>query len=74
MIEALVAIRLVTLHMVDGRTVEVNPAAVQQLIHSLGHNRVIAPGARCLIRMGGNAISVLETCEEVQRLLEGDNP
>lgn len=74
MIGALVAIELVKLHMVDGRIVQINPAAVQQLIESHGPNRFMAPGVKCLIRMGGSYISVKEPCEDVKRMLEGNTP
>lgn len=73
MIGALVAIELVTLHMVDGRTVLVNPAQVQQVIHPphKGGNKLVAPAARCVVKLTGSYLSVSETCEEVQQLLEG---
>lgn len=67
----IVALVLVTLHMIDGRIVQINPSAVQQLIQSHGPNRFMAPGVKCLIRMGGSYVSVKESCDEVQRLLEG---
>lgn len=70
----LIAIELITLHMIDGRIVKVNPAAVQQLIESHGPNKFMSPKTKCLVRMGGSYVSVLETCEEVQHLLEGDKP
>lgn len=69
--EMLVAIELVTLHMLDGRAVRVNPMAVQQLIPAQGANKIVAPKTRCLIRLAGNYVSVEESCDEVQRLLEG---
>jgi hypothetical protein len=74
MIGALVAIELVTLHMIDGRVVKINPAAVQQLIEAHGPNRFMAEGVKCLIRMGGSYVTVKETCAEVQKLIEGNKP
>ena len=72
----LVAIDLVTLHMVDGRTVQVNPTAIQQLVHTLAphHHKFMVEGVQCLIRMGGTSIAVVETCEQVERILEGVKP
>lgn len=68
----LVAIELVTFHMVDGRTVQINPAAVQQLIHPHEPNhKLLVKGVRCVIRLTGGYVSVLETCEDVQQKLEG---
>lgn len=72
MLGALVAIELVTVHMIDGRPVQINPAAVQQLIPKTEpHNRFVAEGVNCLIRLAGSYVSVKETCVEVQQLLEG---
>lgn len=75
MIAALVAIELVTLHMIDGRVVLINPAAVQQLYHPTKNgNRLVAPATKCLVKMASNYLSVLESCEDVQRLLQGNSP
>lgn len=75
MIAAFVAIELVTLHMVDGRTVQINPVAVQQLIHPHEPtHRLMVPGVKCVIRLAGGYVSVAETCEEVQQRLEGGKP
>lgn len=72
MIATLVAIELVTFHMIDGRAVQINPAAVQQLIPATEDgNKLLAPGVKCLIRLAGGYVSVSETCEDVQRKLEG---
>jgi hypothetical protein len=73
MIAALVAIELVTFHMVDGRTVQINPAAVQQLVHPHEPvHRLMVPGVKCIIRLAGSYVSVAETCEEVEQKLKGD--
>lgn len=71
----LVAIELVAFHTVDGRTVLVNPAQVTQVIHPSGKgNKLVVPSARCVIRLEGSYVSVIETCEEVQQKLEGNKP
>lgn len=77
MIGAFAAIMLVTFHTVDGRAVEVNPAAVQQLIQPLAKSaphKFFVPGVHCLIALGGGYVSVVETCEEVRQILEGRTP
>jgi hypothetical protein len=76
MIGALVGLQLITLHMVDGRTVAINPAAVQQLIHphEPSRHRLLVPGVNCAIRLAGSYVSVKETCEQVQQMLEGGTP
>lgn len=74
MIGKLAAIALVTFHTVDGRTVQVNPAAVQQLVTPLAKtapHKFFVPGVHCLIALGGTYVSVTETCAEVQQILEG---
>ncbi len=76
MIRALVAaIQLVTFHTVDGREVQVNPMAVQQLVHPhVPRHVMIVEGVNCLIMLAGSFVSVTETCEEVQRALQGERP
>lgn len=74
MIRVLIAIQLVTVHTVDGRVVAINPAAVQQLVHPhdrAPNHRLLVPGVKCLIMLAGSYVSVSETCEQVQQLLEG---
>jgi hypothetical protein len=75
MIGALVGLQLITLHTVDGRTIAINPAAVQQLIHPHEtKHRLLVPGVKCAIRLSSSYVSVRETCEEVQQMLEGGTP
>lgn len=69
--QIIAAIALVTFHMVDGRVVQINPAAVQQLLHPHGgRNKLFVPGVKCVIRLSGGYVAVAETCEEVQQALE----
>lgn len=72
MIAELIAIELVTLHMVDGRAVQVNPAQVTQLVHPHEEgNKQIVDTVHCVVRLAdGSFVSVAEHCEEVQRMLE----
>lgn len=65
----LVVVELITLHMVGGREVEINPQAVQQLVHPQGPNRLLAPDVKCFVRLTGGSVSVVETCEEVKEKL-----
>jgi hypothetical protein len=69
----LAAIQLVTFHTVDGREVQVNPMAVQQLVHpSEPRHTLIIEGVHCIIMLAGSFVSVTETCEDVQQRLEGE--
>lgn len=71
MIEAL-AIELVTLHMVDGRPVQVNPAQVTQVLPTNEGNSALIEDVNCVIRLtDGSYLSVVETCVEVGQALEG---
>lgn len=70
------AVELVTLHMIDGRVVQVNPAQVTQVIspHE-GDNKVLVEGVNCVVRFtDGNFVSVAETCEQVRDALKGAKP
>lgn len=71
MIGAIFALELVTFHAPDGRLVQINPSAVQQLVHPHEpRHRMMVQGVHCLIMLAGSFVSVTETCEEVQRILE----
>lgn len=66
------AIDLVTFHTVDGRYVTVNAAAVQQLVRPREpRHLMMVEGVQCVIMLSGSYVSVTESCEEVQRVLEG---
>ncbi len=71
----LAAITLITFHTVDGREVQVNPMAVQQLVHPREPRHItIVEGVHCLIMLAGSYVSVTETCAEVQQMLEEKKP
>lgn len=73
MMEAL-AVELVTLHMIDGRVVQINPAQVTQIIHpsDAEGNKMLVEGVECVVRFtDGNFVSVVENCDEVKKLMEG---
>jgi hypothetical protein len=66
----LVIIELVLVHMVDGRTVQINPAQVTRLQPG-GMGKVVTDKVRCVIHLtDGSYTSVVETCDEVRKLLE----
>lgn len=70
------AIELITLHMVDGRAVQINPREVTQLVHPRDEeNRALIDSVNCVVRFtDGGFVSVAETCEEVEKLMEGLKP
>lgn len=71
------ALELITLHMVDGRVVQINPQQITQVIHmrKSGGNRALIDTVKCVVRLtDGSFVSVAETCEEVQRKAEGPQP
>jgi len=67
------AVELITLHMIDGRIVQINPKQVTQLISALPttDNRNALPDAvQCLIRLtDGSFLSVAESCIEVNNMM-----
>lgn len=71
MIDALAA-ELLTVHMIDGRVVQINPAQITQMIHPReAGNRALADEVNCVIRLAdGGFVSTAETCEEVEMLLK----
>lgn len=65
---AVAMIDLITVHMVDGRVVQINPQTITQLLHGkeVG-NKALVEGVNCAIRLvDGSFVSVKETCQEVQ--------
>jgi len=66
----LAAIDLLTLHMVDGRVVQANPAQITQLIHPRAPgkpNKQLPDKVQCLVRFAdGTYLSVVEDCEAVR--------
>lgn len=68
-----VAVTLVTLHMIDGRVVQINPRQVTQLISPLpgNPNRALVEGVHCVVRLtDGSFLSVAEDCGTVRKLME----
>jgi uncharacterized protein YlzI (FlbEa/FlbD family) len=70
----LVAVQMITVHMLDGREVLVNSAAIAQLQPGRADDdpkRVIIKGVYCVIFFpSGRYLSVVETCDEVRNLIE----
>jgi hypothetical protein len=66
-------IELVTVHMLDGRAVQVNVQEVTQLVHSTGKgNKSFVPGIHCVVRLtDGTFVSVVETCEAIEQEMKG---
>jgi hypothetical protein len=72
MILAAAAAALVVLHRVDGGSVQVAAGQITSL-HTAARsgNKVIAPGARCVIWLAdGRVLSVREPCDVVRGLLD----
>lgn len=72
------AVQLVVLHMIDGRTVTINPRAVTQLSEAREEDdgaKQFAGDVKCVIRfVDGHYASVAEDCELVRKLMEGVKP
>jgi ABC-type branched-subunit amino acid transport system ATPase component len=72
MIVFVAVVELITLHMVDGRIVQVNPAQITQVINPGEHgNTTLIDTVKCVVRLtDGSFVSVAETCKEVQQAIE----
>jgi len=71
------AVQLITLHMIDGRVVQVNPRQVVQLLSEApeGANTTLPDAVQCVVRFSdGSFTSVAEDCDTVRRLMEGKTP
>lgn len=72
---AVAAVALVTLHMIDGRVVLINPRQVTQLLSPAPEgapNKVLADAVQCVVRLAdGSYLSVAEDCDTVRKLIEG---
>ena len=70
-----VAVQLIPLHMVDGRTVDINPKTVTRLQEPREADDPSAQGhsaIRCLVWFVDNSyLSVVETCSAVRDLISG---
>lgn len=70
----LAAVELITVHMIDGRVVQINPNQITQLWSGKppDANVVIHEDVKCVIRfVDGTHTSVAEDCETVRKLIEG---
>jgi len=68
----LAALELVTVHMIDGRVVQINPAEITSMVwpHEASSNKVMDDDVNCVISFtDGKFLSVAETCAEVQVLI-----
>lgn len=69
MLEIILAIHLITLHGPSGQVIEINPneiSSVRTPLPGKFHHKEV----RCVITMtNGNFNAVIETCDEVNRLL-----
>ena len=74
LLAALAVVQLVTLHMVDGRIVEVNPAQIVQLVHPVAMgNKAVVETVKCIVKFTSGAfLSVAETCQQVQDKIKKD--
>jgi hypothetical protein len=69
----MIALALIILHRADGREVAINPPQVTSLRAPSGPLDRLAPyGAHCIVGLtDGKFIAVIETCKNVQQMLEG---
>ena len=75
MIVTIALVELITLHMIDGTVVQIDPKQVTQLLSDTpeGHNKVLPDAVNCVVRFtDGSFTSVAETCETVRKLMEGE--
>jgi hypothetical protein len=73
MILAAAIVELVTLHMIDGRVVQINPRQVTQLVSTAPDgNKSLPDAVNCVVRLAdGSFTSVAEDCDAVRRLMQG---
>jgi len=66
------AVALVLLHRADGGAVQVAAEQITSMhAAARGGNKVVNPGARCVIWLtDGRVLSVIEPCDVVRRLLD----
>jgi hypothetical protein len=75
-----VAAVLILLHAPGGRVIQINPEAVVSLTAAVEgqSNKSVSDAVRCIINtMDGKFISVIESCEEISRMIgrpQGDQP
>jgi hypothetical protein len=73
----LAAVELITLHMIDGRVVQINPRQVTHLLseHPGKPGKVLVEGVHCVVKFTDGAfLSVSEDCDAVREMMEGLKP
>ncbi len=71
--DVLTAIHLIVLHTVEGREVPVNPRAVTHLITSKQseEGKHFVNGVHCMVNfIDGKFVAVVESCDQVQQMIE----
>lgn len=67
-------VALIVLHLIDGRTVTINPDQVTRLSEAREDDneaKALAPGVRCVVYLtDGRFVSVAEECDTVRGLME----
>jgi hypothetical protein len=69
------AVELITLHMIDGRVVQINPRQVTHLLADTpdGHNKTLPEAVNCVVKFTDGAfLSVAENCDKVRELMRGN--
>jgi hypothetical protein len=68
----MLALALTVLHRADGQEVAINPAQVTSLRAPAGPLNNLIPRGGCIVGLtDGKFIAVIETCRNVQQMLEG---
>jgi hypothetical protein len=68
-----VAVRLIVLHSGSGAEVDINPDGITSLRAESrkGEDRYFAEGTACMINTSdGKFVTVVETCEQVRKMIE----
>jgi hypothetical protein len=73
MLALLIQLTLITVHGLDKQPVEINPHGIVAMRgpREAGEAKHLGPGAQCVIYTSdGKFIAVIETCEQVRKLVE----
>lgn len=66
----LIAVQLITVHMIDGREVAINPTEITRMFRSVGTNKQIPDNVQCVVYFtDGSFLSIAETCDELRALI-----
>lgn len=72
----IVAVQLITLNLVDGRTVTINPQQVTRLSEARDAGdeaKEFADGVRCVVFLtDGKFVSVVQECNAIRELMEAE--